>query len=328
MSENTPLVEVRNLAKAFGKVRAVDGVGFSLYPGEVHGFIGPNGAGKTTTMRIMAGVEYPDHGDVLLNGVSLIDHPEETTRHIGFMPDYLDSYPRILVWEYLDFYARIHRQPPSRRRGRMADVVEFTGLGEMMDRPVEGLSKGWKQRLSLARVLLNDPGVLILDEPAAGLDPRARIELRDLVTLLAEHGKCIFISSHILSELAEMCSSVTIIEHGRLVTSGAMDSLQQTIDQGRRMAVTLLRPEEAERDRLARFLAETPGISAAEERESGAFFTHDGDEEFKASLLRRLLEEGFRVTDFHSATSSLEDAFIVMTTGDRGAAGAEKGKTR
>lgn len=318
MNGDQPLVEVRHLKKAFGTVRAVDDVSFNLYAGEVHGFIGPNGAGKTTTMRIMAGVEYPDDGDVLLSGVSLIDHPDETTRSIGFMPDYLDSYPRILVWEYLDFYARIHGQPPSRRRGRLADVIEFTGLDDMLDRPVEGLSKGWKQRLSLARVLLNDPRVLILDEPAAGLDPRARIELRDLVVLLAANGKCVFISSHILSELAEMCRSVTIVEHGRIITSTDMESLQQTIDQGRRMAVTLLDPANGEKQRLAHFLAEMPGVVEASERENGVYFIHNGDAAFKADVLARLLADGFRVTDYHSATSSLEEAFIVMTTGEEG----------
>jgi ABC-2 type transport system ATP-binding protein len=315
-AERRPLVEVRRLDKSFGEVRAVADASFRLYAGEVHGFIGPNGAGKTTTMRIMAGVERPDRGDVSLEGRSLIDHPGETLRQIGFMPDYLDSYPLILAWEYLDFYARIHGQRPSLRRGRLADVVEFTGLDGMLDRPVEALSKGWKQRLSLARVLLNDPRILILDEPAAGLDPRARLELRDLVVRLAANGKCVFISSHILSELSEICRSVTIIENGRVMASSDMDSLRRRIDRGRRMAVSLLNPEPESRRRLARLLAETPGVTGAAEREDGAFFTHDGDDSLKAGILARLVAEGFRVTDFHSATSSLEDAFLVMTAGE------------
>ncbi len=260
---DAPVMEIRNIVKSFGPVRAVDGATFSLLPGEVHGFIGPNGAGKTTTMRIMAGVEPPDSGDVLFEGVSVIDHPERCRHRIGFMPDYLDSYPRILVWEYLDFYARIYGQPPSRRRRRLADVVEFVKLGEVAGRPVEGLSKGWKQRLSLARVLLNDPGVLILDEPAAGLDPRARLELRDLVTLLAERGKAVFISSHILTELSEMCQSVTIIENGRLHVSSAIDELQAVVDKGQRVRVELADPDPAALDKLMRILLETPGIAHA-----------------------------------------------------------------
>ena len=321
MNSDKPVMEIRSLSKAFGKVKAVEDVSFSLYPGEIHGFIGPNGAGKTTSMRIMAGVETPDSGDVLLNGVSIIDNPDACRRHIGFMPDYLDSYPHIRVDEYLDFYSRIYGQRPEKRRRRLVDVVEFTGLGLVLGQPVEGLSKGWKQRLSLARVLLNDPKVLILDEPAAGLDPRARIELRDLVLLLASHGKAIFISSHILSELSEMCRSVTIIEQGRLCSSGDMDNLQRKVDQGRRMAVRILAAGEEERRRLAHFLAETPGVLEAREQEGGAVFTHDGDGAFKAELLARLLAEGFKVTDFHSATSTLEDAFIVMTGGGKGGKG-------
>ena len=270
MTTEAPVMEVRNLSKAFGRVKALDGVSFDLRPGEVHGFIGPNGAGKTTAMRIMAGVEHPDSGDVLLRGRSVVLHPEECRRGVGFMPDYLDSYPGIHVWEYLDFYARIYGARPAARRGRLADVVEFTGLSSAADRPVDGLSKGWKQRLSLARVLLNDPGVLILDEPAAGLDPRARIELRDMVTLLAGHGKAVFISSHILGELAEMCTSVTIIENGRLRTSGHMDSLRLTVDRGNRMAVRIVAPTADETRRLALFLAQIAGVTEARESPEGA----------------------------------------------------------
>ena len=315
MSDGEPLVRVNDLRKAFGKVQALGGVTFNLYPGEVHGFIGPNGAGKTTAMRIMAGVEMPDGGDVLLNGKSIIAHPETAKRRVGFMPDYLDSYAQILVWEYLDFYSRIYGRPTAERNARLADVVAFTGLGEAMERPVDGLSKGWKQRLSLARVLLNDPQVLILDEPAAGLDPRARVELRDMVTALARHGKAVFISSHILGELAEMCTAVTIIEHGCLRSSGGMDSLRHSVDGGARMAVALLAPEEAEKRRLALYLAQVSGVTGAHESEAGAVFNYDGDATFRADLLARLIADGFRVTDFHQATSSLEEAFMAMTTG-------------
>ena len=317
MNGTKPLVEVRGLAKSFDRIQAVDSLSFNLLPGEVHGFIGPNGAGKTTTMRIMAGVEFPDSGDVLLDGVSIIDNPDLCRRHIGFMPDYLDSYPHLRVWEYLDFYSRIYGDKPARRKSRLDDVIEFTGMRTVLEQPVDGLSKGWKQRLSLARVLLNDPKVLVLDEPAAGLDPRARVELRDLVTLLAANGKAVLISSHILTELSEMCRSVTIIEHGRLRASGGVDNLQQEVDQGRRMAVALLNPELVEKERLARWLAETPGVTGAGVQSNGAFFTYGGDDSFRADLLVRLLADGFRVTDFHSATSSLEDAFIVMTGGQK-----------
>lgn len=315
--DDNVVMEIRRLSKSFGKILAVDDATFVLRRGEVHGFIGPNGAGKTTTMRIMAGVEQPDAGDVLMNGVSVVDRPDACRPDIGFMPDYLDSYPRILVREYLDFYSRLYGRRPAMRRARTADVVEFTGLGGVIGQTVESLSKGWKQRLSLARVLLNDPTVLILDEPAAGLDPRARIELRDLVALLARNGKAVFISSHILAELAEMCQSVTIIENGRLCASAGMGDLRRGVDKGHRMSVLLLDPDQAEVDRLCRFLSETPGVAEALPRADGASFTYDGDAPFRAALLSGLIGGGFRITDFHSSTSSLEEAFIVMTGGRR-----------
>ncbi|MCD8141630.1 MAG: ABC transporter ATP-binding protein [Planctomycetaceae bacterium] len=313
MMTTPPLVQVRALHKRFGQVVALDGISLDLLPGEVHGFIGPNGAGKTTAMRIMAGVESPDAGDVLLDGTSVMQHPEAGRQRIGFMPDYLDSYPGVLVWEYLDFYSRIAGFPPERRMERGRDVVDFTGLNGHLAMPVEGLSKGWKQRLSLARVLLNDPDVLILDEPAAGLDPRARIELREMVTELARHGKAIFISSHILGELAEMCTAVSIIEEGRLVTSGSMDGLQTRVDNGRRVAVRLVGGDDGERRRLALLLAGLPGVTGAAEEADGATFTYDGDDGFRADVLARLVNEGFRVGDFHKSSSSLEDAFMAVT---------------
>jgi ABC-2 type transport system ATP-binding protein len=312
-------VEIRGLVKTFGPVRAVDGIDFSFREGEVHGFIGPNGSGKTTTMRIIAGVDVPDAGDVLVEGVSVVDYPEKVRRALGFMPDYLDSYPSMLVEEYLDFYARAYGYAPRRRRARMADVVAFVGLGEMLDRPVEGLSKGWKQRLSLARVLLNDPKVLILDEPAAGLDPRARIELRRLVGLLADHGKAVFMSSHILTELSELCRSVTILEKGRIQITGPVGDIQRVVDKGHRVEVHLLEASEAEAARLTRFLSETPGVFGSQRLATGASFAHDGDRAFKAGLLAKLVGASFAVTDFHSATSDLEDAFIALT----GASGDE-----
>ncbi len=310
------MVEVRGLCKRFGSVKAVNDISFSFCSGEVHGFIGPNGAGKTTTMRMIATLEQPDEGDILIDGVSVVGYPETTRPLTGFMPDYLDSYPNMLVHEYLDFYARAYGLLPQRRRERIDNVVEFTGLGEMRERQVEALSKGWKQRLSLARVLLNDPKVLILDEPAAGLDPRARIELRNLVRLLAEHGKAVFISSHILTELSELCESVTIIEHGKIKASGSIGSLQKKIDHGHRVEVHLLEHSEDERKRLERFLAEVQGVGHVHALRTGAAFSFDGDRAFQSSLLRKLLENQFHITDFHGATSDLEDAFIVLTGHD------------
>ncbi|MCC8180704.1 MAG: ABC transporter ATP-binding protein [Planctomycetes bacterium] len=307
-----PVMLIRDLVKTYGQTHAVDHISFDLYGGEVHGFIGPNGAGKTTTMRLMAGVEPPDAGDVVLNGGSIVADPNSGRRDIGFMPDYLDSYPGLDVWEYLDFYARLYGQKPPYRRRRLADVVEFTRLGDKLGQQVESLSKGWKQRLSLARVLLNNPRVLILDEPAAGLDPKARMELRDLVAQLAASGKAVFISSHILSELSEMCISATVIHQGKIRGSGPIELLGRA-GTGEKVVVELLHPSPDEISRLARFLLETPGILSAEPGMRGAHFSHASGGEFQASLLVRLIAADFRLIDYHAAATSLEQAFIAMT---------------
>lgn len=309
------LVEVKGLRRHFGDVKAVDDIDFSFRSGEVHGFIGPNGAGKTTAMRIIATLDNPDSGDVLVNGRSLINYPDKIRPILGFMPDYLDSYRDMVVDEYLDFYARAFKLEPHRRCERLGLVVEFTGLAELTNRPVAALSKGQKQRLSLARVLINDPQVLILDEPAAGLDPRARVELRNLIRVLADKGKAVFVSSHILTELSEICDAVTIIENGQVCASDYVNNLQRDIDNGLKVAVHLLEPSDTKRGELVRILAETPGVMKVEDEKHGASFICDGEPKNRVKILRLLIEKGFSVTDFHSDTSDLEDAFMHLTDG-------------
>ncbi len=311
----TNLVEVRGLVRHFNGVRAVDGIDFTFGGGQVHGFIGPNGAGKTTTMRILATLDDPTEGEVLFNGRSVIDYPDEFRRHMGFMPDYLDAYPDMVVAEYLDFYGRVHELGPTKRKGRLDEIINFTTLGEILERPVTALSKGQKQRLSLARVLVNNPAVLIMDEPAAGLDPRARVQLRDLTRALADQGKAVFISSHILTELSEICDAVTIIEAGRLCASTSVRALQKQVDAGHRIAVTLHRPTDEQREALVRFLLETPGVVRAETSKGGATFAYEGEVPARAEVLKRLIAHDFVVTEFFSATSDLEDAFLSLTKG-------------
>ncbi|MBN1257159.1 MAG: ABC transporter ATP-binding protein [Planctomycetes bacterium] len=312
---NEILVEVKNLSKHFGKIKAVNSVSFNFVGGEVHGFIGPNGAGKTTTMRVIATLDPPTDGDVLINGVSSVNFPDRVRPIIGFMPDYLDSYKDMIVEEYLDFYARAYELPPRKRKRRLADVIDFTSLSELLERPVDALSKGMKQRLSLARVLVNDPKILILDEPAAGLDPRARIELRNLIRQIAKRGKAIFISSHILTELSEICDSVTIIEKGKIHASDAVGVIQKSIDVGTRVEIRLLDGDAAEHERLAHFLAEMPGVLTVKPILHGAAFTYEGEIAARVDFLKQLLAAKFAVTDFHSSVSDLEDAFLSLTEG-------------
>ena len=221
--------EVRNLTRVFGKNTAVDNISFSFEDGNIFGFIGPNGAGKTTTIRIMATLDLATSGDVFYDGVSATLYPEAVRRVVGYMPDSLPGYKDIQVWEYLDFFARSFGLKGAERTRALNDIIDFTNLGELRNKFLYALSKGMKQRVSLARALIHNPKVLIMDEPAAGLDPRARLELRTLLKILAEQKKAIFLSSHILSELQDICDGAVIIEQGKLLSAGTLGELLSTV---------------------------------------------------------------------------------------------------
>ena len=224
--------EVRNLTRVFGKTVAVNDISFSFEDGNIFGFIGPNGAGKTTTIRIMATLDLATSGDVFYDGVSATLYPEAVRRVVGYMPDSLPGYKDIQVWEYLDFFARSFGLKGAERTRALNDIVDFTNLGELRNKFLFALSKGMKQRVSLARALIHNPKVLIMDEPAAGLDPRARHELRTLLKILAEQKKAIFLSSHILSELQDICDGAVIIEQGKLLSAGTLNDLLAQVNGG------------------------------------------------------------------------------------------------
>lgn len=214
-------LKVEGLTKKFGDFTAVDSLDFELGEGEIWGFIGPNGAGKTTTLRMLATVDHPTAGDAWLDGLSVTKNADKVRPLIGFMPDYFGSYPNLLVSEYLDFFARAYGLRGKTRRSRVAEIVDFTEMGPLLSKKVTDLSKGMQQRISLARTLLHDPQLLLLDEPAAGLDPQARRDLRELLRVLADENKTVFISSHILAELETLVDKVVIIHEGRVMYSGA-----------------------------------------------------------------------------------------------------------
>ena len=219
------LLEVDDLHMSFGEKEVLKGIGFQVQRGEIFGFIGPNGAGKTTTIRILATLLHPSHGDVWLDGVHVVERPDIIRQRIGYMPDYVGVYPGLTVYEYLEFFAGAYRLRGKRRKGLLDDVLELTDLKKLVETEVQVLSKGMKQRLCLAQTLIHDPDMLILDEPASGLDPRARIEFRALLKELRRMGKTIFLSSHILTELSPICDSVGIIEAGELVTWGKVQDI-------------------------------------------------------------------------------------------------------
>ena len=314
----TPALECRNLFRFFGRLKAVNNVSFRAWPGQVLGFIGPNGAGKTTTMRILATLDTPTAGDAFVHGHSVIDEPDVVRRKLGFMPDAFGKYPNMDVIEYLDFFARAYGLKGDKRRDAVERVLVFTELRKLAHKPIDALSKGMSQRLGLGRVLISDPDVLIMDEPAAGLDPRARIELRELIDILARQlKKTILISSHILTELSEICDSAAIIEAGRVLASGTIEELRNTQrrHQGRTAASITVRVL-SRAEQLERWLTEQPFVNLVNVAgQNNVTFQFASDEAARALLLRNMISQGFEVSEFQGKVESLEDAFMAITQG-------------
>jgi ABC-2 type transport system ATP-binding protein len=305
------MLQLDGLVRHFDGVRAVDEVSFSVNRGQVLGFIGPNGAGKTTTMRILATLDTPQRGDARIGGYSVVEEPDRVRRLIGFMPDYAGVYTNTTVAEYLDFFARAYDLRGAARRAAVANIIEFMGIGELRDRNVESLSKGLKQRVALGRALIHDPQLLILDEPAANLDPRARIEFRALIRELAADGRTILLSSHILTELAEMCDVIAVIEKGKILATGTVQDILETVRQRRILSVRLARPS----DTIERFLLEQPDVLNVHEVGARMQFEFAGGDEEQAALVGRLVAAGFPVLEFSAQSAGLEDLFIAITGG-------------
>lgn len=312
-----PAFEFRNLHRFFGKLRAVNNVSFAAYPGEVMGYIGPNGAGKTTSMRILATLDIPTAGDAFVQGFSVVDDPDQVRKVLGFMPDAFGRYPNMNVVEYLDFYARAYGFKGSKRRDAVERVLVFTELNRLADKPIDTLSKGLSQRLGLGRTLIHDPQVLVLDEPAAGLDPRARVELRELIHLLArELKKTVLISSHILTELSEICDSAAIIEAGRILASGKVSQLLQNLKTNTdKTQVTLTIRVLRNAALVERLLAEQPFVSCVSATENSVTFDYAGDDQSRVKLLQHFVREGAEILEFQGHSESLEDAFMAITKG-------------
>jgi ABC-2 type transport system ATP-binding protein len=307
----TPQIELRRLHRVFDRTHAVNDVSFEVYAGEVFGYIGPNGAGKTTSMKILATLDEPTAGDAFIDGFSVVDDPDRVRRRLGFMPDYFGTYQNVSVREYLDFFARSYGLAGRERLRAIDEVMEFTLLNTLAAKPIDGLSKGMKQRLCLGRTMIHNPSVLVLDEPAAGLDPRARIELREMIARLADVGKAVLISSHILTELAEICDKVGIIERGQLVAVGTVAEISAKAQvRGIVRVRVLTRPE-----RLAEWLTARDGVSELRLDGDLAIFSFDGDREAEASLLRAMIEAGLPVVEFGAKHKSLEDVFLHVTEG-------------
>ena len=307
----SPMIELRRLHRFFGATRAVNDISFEVFRGHVFGFIGPNGAGKTTSMRILATLELPSYGDALIDGLSVVNDPDLVRTRMGFMPDGFGTYANVNCVEYLDFFARSYGLAGSDRTRALRHVLDFTGLEKIASKPIRGLSKGMRQRLCLGRAMIHDPAVLILDEPANGLDPRARIELRRMIRQLAEDGKTILVSSHILTELAEMCDQVGIIERGQLLAVGRVDEIQKDMRKHTHVEVSLLDNCLA----LSLWLRDQPNVSHVQFNATQCEFRFDGNPQGQSELLRAIIEAGYPLLTFSAKQQSLEDIFMQITTG-------------
>lgn len=304
------MIDLQNVTKYYGPLKAVDDLTFHVPEGEIFGFIGPNGAGKTTTIRMLATLLTPTEGTVKIAGIDPERDPRAVRRVIGYMPDSFGVYPDLAVWEYLDFFAAAYQVAPERKASLIDDVLELTDLTLKKMELVESLSRGMKQRLCLAKTLLHDPKLLLLDEPASGLDPRARIEIRELLKELKKMKKTILISSHILPELADFCTSIGIIERGKLVAAGSINEIQAKLQSSRTFRLTSLDPLDA----VARFL-QTAGIEP-EIVDGYLQFSSNHNEEQSSALLTSLIQQNFRITSFQPVTANLEDLFMQITRGE------------
>lgn len=305
------MIRIVNLTKRYGKFLAVNNLHLHIEQGSVFGFVGPNGAGKSTTMSILATLMEPTSGHAYVGGYDVTEQPDKVRQLIGYMPDFFGVYDNLTAVEYLDFYAGAYDIPKEKRPALIRDLLELVNLTMKADAYVDTLSRGMKQRLGLARCLVHDPQVLILDEPASGLDPRARIEMKEILKELRAMGKTIIISSHILPELAEMCDTIGIIEHGQLIALAPVDQIAARVAGHKALRVKLVdRAEEA-----AGHLHNLPYVSHLEVQENSLLIHYTGDEAGQVALLAKLVQNGLPVLSFAEEAGNLEEVFLTVTKG-------------
>ncbi len=317
---DTFAIETRALTRRYGRVLAVDHLNFCVSRGALFGFIGPNGAGKTTTLRMLAGLLEATFGEVWMLGQRIDRDPRALHRVIGYMPDFFGVYNDMLVWEYLDFFARCYGLPFARRQTMIDELLDLVNLADKREANVQTLSRGMQQRLCLAHALIHDPQILLLDEPASGLDPRARVEMRELLKELAAMGKTIVVSSHILAELGEMCTQIGIIEKGRMVANGALDTIRRQMQTSRVLRVRVLADEAKALELLRgadKLGAGEPAIVPANGRPGTTLEVElDGDDHAASQLLAHWIARGAPIAEFSEAGNELEELFLKLTAAE------------
>jgi ABC-2 type transport system ATP-binding protein len=308
------VISAESLTKVYGHRTALDNVSFEVPEGEIFGFVGPNGAGKTTTLRILAALLEPTTGRASVDGADVTRQAQQVHSRIGYMPDFFGVYDQLTAGEYLDFYAACYRQPKQRRVKIVNDLLDLVGLSERRDQPVDTLSRGLKQRLCLARALVHDPVVLLLDEPASGLDPRARVEMREILKELRRMGKTIVISSHILPELTDLCTMIGIIDHGRMRATGPVHEVIRQLASDRRVRITVIGDQEP----ALAILKPLAAVRHVDTANGAIEATYEGDDSAAAEILHALTAEGVRVSGFSQVDGGLEEAFMRATSEEVG----------
>ena len=306
-----PAFKVENLWATYGTFKAVRGISFEIPKGEVFGFIGPNGAGKSTTLKILATLKTPAFGDVSVDGLSVVRHTQEVRKRIGYMPDSFGIYEDLTSEDFLQFFAAAYQLPLEQREQTIGDALELVGLTHKRGVPVDGLSRGMKQRLSIARVLLHDPSVLLLDEPASGLDPRARIEMRELLKALQEMGKTILISSHILHELAYLCTRIGIVEAGQMVVEGSLDDIYQRLGVHQNVQVHVSNLT----DGMLGAIKSIRGVADVDVQDERLDVQVKSQELSAEDLLDEIHKLGAKIRLFHPEAMDMEQVFMRLTTG-------------
>lgn len=303
------MLTITNLNKRYGKFQALTNLNLHIPKGEIFGFVGPNGAGKTTTMRIVCGLLQATSGQVFVDGVDALNHPKQIKSKVGYVPDFFGVYDNFKVMEYMEFYGSMYGISRAQVLETSRGLLDLVNLADKSDVYVDSLSRGMKQRLCVARALIHDPQLLILDEPASGLDPRARYEMKEIMKNLGSMGKTIIISSHILPELAEMCTSVGVMERGKLVVCGRIDDIlkSQKLSQPIHLKVV------NDKDVAVNILKENPLVTKLSIQEDTILITFNGEENEMSQLLKSLIGQNIQVADFHREKGDLESLFLQLT---------------
>ncbi len=303
------MLQINHLYKSYGKFRAVNNLTLHIPKGDLFGFVGPNGAGKTTTIRMVCGLMLPNSGDIYINGVDALAHHKDIKKQIGYVPDFFGVYDNLKVREYMDFYGSMYRMNSREIQRISDDLLELVNLSDKKEAFVDTLSRGMKQRLCVARALLHNPALLVLDEPNSGLDPRARVEMKELLQNLRSMGKTIVISSHILSELSEMCNSIGIMNHGSLVAAGRIEDVMEGVFGNNQLVVTL----EEGRETAIRIANEYTKVKVDSVGEHEIKLSHNMTKQEIAQMVGAMIAGGVVVTGFHKQEGDLETLFMRVT---------------